>query len=90
MIDWRQVITTTLIASFGTMATFYITVKQELAEIRGMITSRVAQREAQIANINQNAAEMNADINSLRNEFGTCRETVARLGAEVNLLKERK
>ena len=86
LIDWRQTITQVVIAGAISFSGAYTAIRIEVEQLRGMISGRVAQREAQLAAINQTDARMQEELDRLRGEFVSCRENVARLASRMEVL----
>jgi hypothetical protein len=95
MIDWKHMITTAVITGVTTVGFAYMAVRDSLAdhqtqiaEIKVLIQSRMLQREAQIAAIQERDERMAAAIVALqtedmrvRQDMLICRETIAEIKA---------
>lgn len=100
LLDWKQLITTAVITGVTTVGIGYVAIKDKLAEqhadiveIRTMLQSRTVQRDAQLAALTAEDAQIRAYVServesirselvTMREAMGICREQLAALKAE--------
>ena len=99
LIDWKHMITTAVITGVTTVGIGYITIRDalsdhqaQIAEIKTLISARVAQRESQLSAlaeedrqirgyVSERVDAVRSDLVTLREAMGMCREQLAALRA---------